>query len=93
MALATPLTVPFTAPGSPSLAAPAGTVNFPSRRERRPDFERTAPPEPPVLNITIGRVEVRASAPAAAEPKGAPIRRGAAPQSLADYLKRRERAR
>jgi hypothetical protein len=45
------------------------------------------------VNITIGRVEVRAAAPAAAETKGASIRRGAAPQSLADYLKRRERAR
>jgi len=50
-------------------------------------------PPRPVVNITIGRIEVRAHAAAVAPPArpAQPPRR--APQSLADYLKRRGGAR
>lgn len=63
----------------------------PARREMaRAD---PAPPAAPVVNITIGRVEVRAhvSAPVASVPAPAPA--SAAPQSLDDYLKQREARR
>ncbi|MBZ4400714.1 MULTISPECIES: hypothetical protein [unclassified Myxococcus] len=47
----------------------------------------TQAPEAPVINVTIGRIEVRAVAPAA-PPRGVPARPSASP-SLEDYLARR----
>lgn len=47
------------------------------------------PVRPPVVNITIGRVEVRAPAAGTAPPPRKAQPQQAAPQSLADYLKRR----
>ncbi|WP_141328745.1 hypothetical protein [Myxococcus sp. AB025B] len=47
----------------------------------------TQAPEAPVINVTIGRIEVRAVAPAA-PPRSVPARPSASP-SLEDYLARR----
>ncbi|WP_143097370.1 hypothetical protein [Myxococcus fulvus] len=47
----------------------------------------TQTPEAPVINVTIGRIEVRAVAPAA-PPRSVPARPSASP-SLEDYLARR----
>lgn len=59
----------------------------PTRGEIRA-AEPAPAPRPPVVNITIGRVEVRA--PAAAAPPARPARPPRQePQSLADYLKQR----
>jgi hypothetical protein len=80
---------PILAPQPPArlLAAPAG---LPEMRAKPARLERSAPAPvpPPVINITIGRVDVRASAPAAPAARPARLPRQA-PQSLADYLKRR----
>ena len=68
----------------PPSAAPA------SRR----DEARGGPPAAaaaPVVNVTIGRVEVRAVSPAAARPRN--DRTGAGPMSLDDYLKQRRGGR
>ncbi|HEV7661605.1 MAG TPA: hypothetical protein VGO55_17330 [Allosphingosinicella sp.] len=50
-------------------------------------------PPPPVVNITIGRIEVRADAATAAPPARPAQSPRTPPQSLADYLKRRGGAR
>jgi hypothetical protein len=74
-------------PSARALAMPARPSEIRPRPSRR---ERAAPgpvPPPPVVNITIGRVDVRAPAPAAPAARAQPPR--TAPQSLADYLKRR----
>jgi hypothetical protein len=56
-----------------------------------PLAEPEAPAEP-VVNVTIGRIEVRAAAPApASAPRAAP--RPPPPESLGDYLKRRNGGR
>ncbi len=92
MTFATPLSVPFARADPPSPIARTGAVALPPRRERRPDVNGgAAAPEGASVNITIGRVEVRAAVPAAAERRVAPPARGEPPQSLADYLKRRAR--
>jgi len=59
----------------------------PTRGEHRA-AERSPPT--PVVNITIGRVEVRATAAAPAPPARPVQPPRTAPQSLADYLKRRD---
>jgi hypothetical protein len=60
----------------------------PTRGERRA-AETEPAARPPVVNITIGRIEVRAPAASAARPSRPARAPSPAPESLADYLKRR----
>ncbi|HYI65199.1 MAG TPA: hypothetical protein VEW71_09970 [Allosphingosinicella sp.] len=79
-------------------APPAGT-RVPGLLPKRPEVGRQAAidgagrqPPPPDVHITIGRVEIRAVAPAAAP--APPARPAQTPvESLADYLARRDGAR
>jgi len=63
----------------------------PHARHRRQPDERYAdsspPPDAPSVNITIGRVEVRAVSAPAPKPRAEP--RGRQPLGLDEYLKRR----
>jgi hypothetical protein len=77
----------------PQAVAPDLAIRMPEVRPRPTRGEIRAaepapPPRPPVVNITIGRVEVRAPAAAAPPPRPARPSRPE-PQSLADYLKQR----
>ena len=79
-------------PPLPAIVKPAPMIMpAPARRE----MARADPPPPaaPVINITIGRVDVRAHVSAPALPVPAPAPARAAPQSLDDYLKQREARR
>ncbi|HEY5676906.1 MAG TPA: hypothetical protein VIR81_08975, partial [Myxococcales bacterium] len=70
-----------------ALAAPSP---LPQRREPAAPRRAPAPAEPgPTVQVTIGRVEVRAVPPAAPSP--APVRRTGPAISLEDYLHRRDR--
>jgi hypothetical protein len=72
-----------------SLMPPAS----PGRRERRAQSRGQADsPAAPVVNVTIGRVEVRA-APSGPAPAARAAPRPDPPQSLGDYLKRRDGGR
>jgi hypothetical protein len=81
------------APISPALLAQPVAQDLVAPRAEASDrrvpittlFER-APPQGPVVNVTIGRVEVRAHP---APTRASTDRRGAKPMSLDDYLKRR----
>jgi hypothetical protein len=69
---------------SPVLVMPAALPPSP-RREVVP---HSLPAPPPAITITIGRIEIRATAPSLPVPPTARAT-GAAPQSLDDYLKSR----
>jgi hypothetical protein len=73
----------------------------PARRRIEPDlpsppireqivFTPSAAPEPPLIHVTIGRVELRAPAPS---PRSSPVELARPKQSLDDYLVARERRR
>ena len=84
---------PAARPQSPALDL---AVRMPEIRPRPTRGEIRAvehSPPRPVVNITIGRIEVRANAAAAAPPTRRTPPPRPAPQSLADYLERRGGAR
>jgi hypothetical protein len=72
----------------PVAARPAGQT---SRAEKRAEAAaRAEDGGPPVVRVTIGRVEVRAVTPPAQSPAGPAAKKRAAPTlSLEDYLKQR----
>jgi hypothetical protein len=89
------LSTPDSPSKSPSLVRPAATVQkiraveavIPAIRSL-PQFPRTpAPASPPTINVTIGRVEIRATSPAPAPQRAQP--KSANVLSLEEYLRRR----
>lgn len=92
---ATPSAIPRTPTNSARLApvvtlAPPAALPAPRPATRATSFAQAAAPEPaPVIQVTIGRIEVRAR-----ETRGAPARPRATAgplTSLEDYLARRQR--
>ncbi|MFL6858314.1 MAG: hypothetical protein ACJ8EB_10455, partial [Allosphingosinicella sp.] len=79
---------PRPAPAPPLIARPAIGALAIQRANAAPALP-AVPAAAPEVHITIGRVDIRAEAPAAARP--AP-RHSPPPPSLADYLARRDRA-
>lgn len=64
-----------------------------SRGLRRIEGEPAVTTPPPVIHISIGRVEVRATPPTTALPQRKLASGSPQPQSLSDYLGKRERER
>jgi hypothetical protein len=77
---------------TPANARGAASPAMPVFGMARHTAATSASPAPPVVNITIGRIDVRApaAAPAATRPASP---RAAAPQTLGDYLRGRDGAR
>jgi hypothetical protein len=66
--------------------------NYPGREasrsgQERPGFQSQEPPPMPTINVTIGRIEVKALPPAAAPPR--PQKTAAPLMSLEEYMRRR----
>lgn len=87
-------TVGVLVPSAPSAVSAVVTDAQAARRRDTPEplrVERPTADEAPVVNVTIGRIEVRAvTAPTAPTPRR---REGPQPMSLAEYLERRGAAR
>jgi hypothetical protein len=66
--------------------APAGSEQWRAELESLRELGRRAEAPEPVIQVTIGRVEVRAEAPTQPKPKA----RTPAVMSLEDYLKQRK---
>ena len=77
-------TLPILPSQRPSPTAAAPRIDLPRHAAASP-----AEAAPPVIRVTIGRVDVRAEFPPAAAPRPAPARRAAPALSLDDYLKQR----
>lgn len=75
-------------PQQPSRAATAA-ASSPHLEPPRQVAVAPAESAPPVIRVTIGRIDVRAEFPPAAAPRSAPARRPAPALSLDDYLKQR----
>jgi len=75
------------APPGPGLFAPGAPA--PATATRAPQGPAAAEAEPPVIEVTIGRIEVRAVTPPAPLLRAAPAPRRAPALSLDEYLRRR----
>ena len=76
-----------------AIAREAVTMARKSDDRGRQSWRDPGPPADPTINITIGRIEVRAAAPAKPVREPPRLSQREPPQSLADYLKGRERGR
>lgn len=87
-----PASVVKLSPPSTAIAMPKGMPAILQLHERRPSPRREIADER-IVNVTIGRIDVRAALPAPATTQPRPALRPDPPQPLADYLKQRERER
>lgn len=77
-------------PATPPVLLPSPRPPLPVVRSQSV-LVREAPPPAPTIQVTIGRIEVRATSPSPATPKKAPSKPVA--MSLEDYLKQRNEGR